>query len=361
MISHVQDLVKDYNPVRSHPSIYRRGLLFDPVVPNITRSNISRLSRSLGRNESEILQKSDKSVQDDNNFEEFLIGKVGPTLYHSFFGDYSRKWWGIEPKNLSVELAPKNLSIEEHASYGHISTDFTSTQEELYPLKGGIGTIARRLSDRFLKAGGILILKSDVIGMVVDSDKISSLIIMKDGDEQEIPCDRIISTFPLSTLCKFLNIPFELKYRADICVFMSVRTDRPLLDHSWIYFHDKDLLFGRIYEPSYVSKFNVPKGFSSLCAEITCFKDDRIWTDAFIPDIVLDQLNGTGFIKGGMASEVLGVTRVPNAYPLYTSDYREKLKTVFENVARYSNLAIYGRTGTFTYQNMDECIRFSLT
>ena len=39
------------------------------------------------------------------NFEEYLINKVGKTLYTNFFKNFTEKFWNIEPKKLSVEWA----------------------------------------------------------------------------------------------------------------------------------------------------------------------------------------------------------------------------------------------------------------
>lgn len=42
---------------------------------------------------------------DYKNFETYLISKVGKTLYNNFFKNFTKKFWGIDPKKLSSEWA----------------------------------------------------------------------------------------------------------------------------------------------------------------------------------------------------------------------------------------------------------------
>lgn len=45
------------------------------------------------------------SEPDNTNFETYLISKVGKTLYHLFFENFTRKFWGTNPKELSAYWA----------------------------------------------------------------------------------------------------------------------------------------------------------------------------------------------------------------------------------------------------------------
>jgi len=47
------------------------------------------------------------------NFETLMISLVGPTLYNFFIYNYSKKMWGIEPKDLEPAWIPKTLTIRE--------------------------------------------------------------------------------------------------------------------------------------------------------------------------------------------------------------------------------------------------------
>jgi protoporphyrinogen oxidase len=54
------------------------------------------------------------------------------------------------------------------------------------------------------------------------------------------------------------------------------------------------------------------------------------------------------------------VTRVRNAYPVYSCDYQENLEIVNDFLSEYKNLITAGRTGSFRYLNMDDCIKEGL-
>ena len=45
------------------------------------------------------------------NFEEYVIGLMGPTLYRLFIEGYTRKQWGRDPKELSSSFAPRRVEL----------------------------------------------------------------------------------------------------------------------------------------------------------------------------------------------------------------------------------------------------------
>lgn len=46
-----------------------------------------------------------------SNFEDYAIEVMGPTLYEWFCRDYTRKQWGVEPRELSSKFAPKRIDF----------------------------------------------------------------------------------------------------------------------------------------------------------------------------------------------------------------------------------------------------------
>lgn len=55
-------------------------------------------------------------VNDEKNFETCMISLLGPTLYRLFIYKYTKKMWGINPKDLSAEWAPKRLELRDDSS-----------------------------------------------------------------------------------------------------------------------------------------------------------------------------------------------------------------------------------------------------
>jgi len=317
----------NYHAVSSNPAIFKYGTIFDNVIPVITIRNVYNLPRILQeKTKMEIQQLKNNRKPDTSNFKNCIVSQIGETLYWEFFGEYSKKWWGIDPEKLSSDLAPKNLRIDKRKTYGHITTDFTKINNEIYPVKGGVFEIVRGLVNEINKLGGIIKTECNVRGLCVDGDSISHIIVECGNDELEISTDdkQIVSTIPMNKICEMLNIKFDLQYRGDICIFLKFRGNRTL-DYSWMYFHDSDIIFSRIYEPLYYSVYNVPKGYSSFCVEVTCFDGDNVWRNKHLGDKVIEQLIDLSIIKRSQEPEIIGIAKDPHAYPVFTVDYKQKL------------------------------------
>ena len=361
VLNFVKQLLRNnYQYVSSNPAIYKYGRFYDNVVPVITNQNIENLpAEKRGRAKEEICNlKGNLSL---NNFEDCIISQIGQTLYDEFFREYSEKWWGVQPKQLSADIAPKNLTIGRDKFYAHITTNFERALEEIYPLRGGIFEIARSLKNEVEKFGGYIITKSNVKKMELDGEEIARVVIDREGEEIEVETDgrSIVSTIPLTNLCDMIGIQHKLVYRGVICVFLAL-TGNQIFNYSWIYFHDKDVIFGRVYEPLYYSKFNAPSGYTSLCVEVTCFKDDSTWKDTYLGDKVVEQLLDLGIVKKNQEPKILGIRKDAFAYPLFTVGYEKELEKIFSRLSLIKNLTVIGRAGSFKYLNMNDCIKWAL-
>lgn len=353
-------LRNNYHHISSNPAIFRYGKFFDNVIPTITYKNLENLPNEIKERVKRELEKSNKKI-DLSNFENCIISQIGETLYWEFFGEYSKKWWGMDPKNLSSDLAPKNLKINKKKSYGHISTNFESLSGGIYPTKFGIFEIARKLEKKVRNLGGKIVTNSEIKYLEFEEDKITKIIVEKDRDEAEISSNKslISSTIPLTSLCEMLKIENDLAFRGNVCIFLKLN-GKKMFDFSWIYFHDSDIIFSRIHEPLYYSSYNAPKGYTSLCVEVTCFENDKIWKDRYLGEKVVGQLIDLGVIKKLQAPEILGRAHYGYAYPIYTVDYRQKLKEIFDALESFKNLKIVGRTGSFSYLNMEDCLKWAV-
>jgi protoporphyrinogen oxidase len=355
-----QLLRNNYHYVSSNPAIYKYGRIYDNVIPVITFQNIENLPPEKRDKAKQEICKLNRNLS-LNNFEECIISQIGQTLYEEFFKEYTEKWWGVPPKQLSADIAPKNLAIGRDKFYAHITTNFERALEEIYPLRGGIFEIARMLKNEVEKLGGYIVTRSNVKKLELDGDEIAHVVIEREGEEIEVETigRLLVSTIPLTNLCDMLGIQHRLKYRGDICVFLAMKGNQ-IFNHSWIYFHDKDIIFGRVYEPLYYSKFNAPSGYTSLCVEITCFKDDSTWKETYLGDKVVEQLLDLGMIKKNQEPKILGIRKDPFAYPLFTIGYEKELEKVFSELNLIRNLRVIGRAGSFKYLNMNDCIKWAL-
>jgi UDP-galactopyranose mutase len=52
---------------------------------------------------------------------------------------------------------------------------------------------------------------------------------------------------------------------------------------------------------------------------------------------------------------------VTNTYPIFTTNYRNEIKRVKNEISKFKNLTLFGRQGSFSYENADGLIKDALT
>ena len=124
----------------------------------------------------------------------------------------------------------------------------------------------------------------------------------------------------------------------------------------YTYVADPDVVFNRIYYPTRSVGGLCPAGKDSLCVEIT--PDDE--RDAAQPERltqrIQDGLRKLRVCEPGDIEE-LKYMFVPDSYPVYPLDYREKLERIWSRLDRFDNLRSIGRSGQFWYNNMARSMR----
>ena len=137
---------------------------------------------------------------------------------------------------------------------------------------------------------------------------------------------------------------------------LKIRRPLPPGDDLYTYIADEDIVFNRIYYPNRSVEGLCPPGKDSLCGEITRpeFRDEN------------ERKELLGMISAGLAK--LGVCQpddiedveymfVPDSYPVYPLDYREKLDRIWVELDKIDNLRSIGRSGQFWYNNMARSLR----
>ena len=96
------------------------------------------------------------------------------------------------------------------------------------------------------------------------------------------------------------------------------------------------------------------EGQTSLGMEYFCFAGDEMWNT---PDDALIELASSELKTLGLAGSARvidgAVVRMPKAYPIYDSTYRDNLSAVRAFVDPISNLHTVGRNGMHKYNNQD--------
>jgi protoporphyrinogen oxidase len=187
-----------------------------------------------------------------------------------------------------------------------------------------------------------------------------------DGASAEIE-DRVVSTLPLPLLVERLGdaLPDEARAAASRLRFRHVRllflrlSRARLTDKASIYIPDPAFCVSRIYEPRNRSAEMAPEGETSVVVEAPCFSADAVATeppDAFLRRVV-GELSKLRLLDPG---DVLESRHhfVPNAYPVYSSDYGRQVAIVRDALARIENLDSIGRAGRFVYSHLHDQLRF---
>ena len=89
----------------------------------------------------------------DDSFESWVVNRFGRALYDVYFGPYTAKLWGMDPKDLSPDWASQRISVPD--LWGLVKETVSPGEDKArslvslfsYP-RGGIGRIADALAAR---------------------------------------------------------------------------------------------------------------------------------------------------------------------------------------------------------------------
>lgn len=199
----------------------------------------------------------------------------------------------------------------------------------------------------------------------------------KNGKENSIDCDIIISSMPIKNLIQSLeNVPEDIKnialglpYRDFMTVGVLLPQEEFLLravkknksvdeitPDCWIYVQDSNVKLGRIQIFNNWSPYMVKDNKNTvwLGLEYFCNEGDEYWTmsDEQFINFALEELVQIGVVSSTEQVILTHREKVRKAYPAYFDTY-----TQFDKVREYLNtisgLWCIGRNGQHRYNNMD--------
>ncbi|MFT7463040.1 MAG: protoporphyrinogen oxidase [Pseudohongiellaceae bacterium] len=226
----------------------------------------------------------------------------------------------------------------------------------LYP-PGGVGQICQRVAEDCVKRGVRLELNAANVDLERDGERVSK--VTWNGGEVVNPA-AVIWTGSVHRLCALTDIDREeLPFMTILLALMKIKKPLKDGDDLYTYIAEDDMAFNRVYYPNRSVAGLCPEGKDSLCVEVT--------RGAFTDDADRDAL--TENIKRGL--DRLGVCKpddieaieymfVPDSYPVYPLDYREKLDRIWSKLDRIDNLRSIGRSGQFWYNNMARSMRVGM-
>jgi len=304
--------------------------------------------------------------------ETILKRYYGEVLYQIFFKSYIEGVWGISPNGFSpsfareriprmntLELLDKLASGIKKKIKGKVRTDHyvEKVEGELYTTKKGFSLIAERFQERLVALGGSVRLNAEVTGVELQGDRVVSVRYKSHGETYEIQCSGVVNTLPINLAVRMfeptapahiLDSAEKLKFRGLVFVGLLIRKPK-VLPASFMYFREHS--FNRVSDLSQMGFEVTPSGCTLVVAEISCSPKDAVWKDeAMAKEVVLKDLKAEGFFTDEEVLEV-HVFRAEHAYPIYTLNYEQHLKTLLDYFGKTRNLMTAGRQGRFQYVN----------
>jgi len=204
------------------------------------------------------------------NYAEWLLAQFGETFSHEFPFRYTRKYWGLEPAELTTDwIGPRMYmpkleevirgAVGKRSGNKHYITDFR------YPAQGGFVSYAKGLSSNAKFHLGTPVAWIDSTAKRLGTSKGTTF-----------DYESLISSLPLPILINLIkDVPVSVRDAAAklrctslYLVDVGVQRDEGFPCADWLYFYDEDISFARVSFPHRFAPANVPPGHGSIQAEI---------------------------------------------------------------------------------------------
>jgi dTDP-4-dehydrorhamnose reductase len=315
------------------------------------------------------------------SFKDWFVASFGHTLYKTNCEPYATKHWRINPSQISSEWGQarspasfnlktiiKDLITKKYSNELGEDNPYPDADSFYYPKTGGVGSIANRFADEIRNMGGKIYTESEITKIDLSGDK-AVVEFNKYGSSQRLEADKIVSTISVYILSNLVTpaVPEDIKDRLSKLkylntIFINVIINRPKIsDDSWLYFPQpsNEIIFNRAVEFKNWSEDMAPSDKTSLCLDISCTSDEKIWTEDNDAQLIAKAKEGlvrSKIIDSEDEVEEAFVLKIPFTYPVYDLDYVDNLRPVVESLEKNDKLRLVGRIGKFSYSNMDDVI-----
>ncbi len=312
------------------------------------------------------------------NAEEALIMLYGTPLYEFFFKDFTHRYWGIHPRELSatfittkmprlsaVDVLKRALSKVGIKDRSVKAVDSALLEETLHYSRTGAEAMPRHLARAVRAAGGQVIQEAEVLRVEHDphTRRVTRVHYRHAGAEHTLDCAECVSTIPISRLAavaapeppeEVLEAARRIRYKPIAIYGLLVKKVR-CIDGLYIYYRDR--AFHRVGEPKNAGLSVDPPDHTVLIVETTCEIGDAKWAGA---DVVRAQIFADLEAEGICRREDIVETHLlqsETGYPVFALGFEPHLDRVKKWVASFQNLQSVGRQGGFTYPNMHSAMR----
>jgi protoporphyrinogen oxidase len=300
-------------------------------------------------------------------FEEWVVGRFGRRIYDDFFRSYTQKVWGIPGSEIQAEWAAQRIQnftlwAAALAILGFRRGQAPTLIEEFHYPRLGPGQMWERFRDRVEARGVPVHVQRRCVTVRHERGRVTGIELEHEGQITEHGVDGVISTLPLPDLIEALEpraprnvreAASRLRFR-NLCLVALMTTEEVPFPDNWIYLHDPGTVAGRVQNFGAWSEDMVRPGTTCLGVEYFCFDSDEIWRmpDSDAVALARSELAGIGLLDPELVIDGVKV-RVPKAYPMYDSYYREAVAEIRGYLESFTNLQTCGRNGLHRYNNQD--------
>ena len=312
------------------------------------------------------------------NAEQALVMLYGQPLYEFFFKDFTHRYWGIHPSELSATFIttkmPRLSAVDViKRALGKVgikdrnvkAVESALLDETLHYSRTGAEAMPRHIARAVSEAGGKVILGAEVSRILLDDsgNRVRGVTYRKDGTDHEIACDECISTIPvphLATRCEplppepVLEAARQIRYKPIAIYGLLVKKQR-CIDALYIYYRDR--AFHRVGEPKNAGLVVNPPDHTVLIVETTCEIGDDKWKGTEeVKQRIFSDLEHENICRREDVVEV-NILHSETGYPIFALGFEPHLEKVKRWIASITNLQSVGRQGGFTYPNMHSAMR----
>lgn len=273
----IAELFAKSSPLYAHPPVsynYWRGCwLKHPAQNNLAPLPIEEKVKIIDS----FVNRPRKDVAEISDYAEWLRVQYGDYFAENFPFAYTRKYWGVEAKQLETKWVGNRLHVSPlpevlRGAFAEQQENFYYTKFMNYPKKGGF----RSIMNECRKGLDIRLNKK-----AMRIDTAAKQVEFADGTVENY--DNLISSLPLPEIIKMIsdvpeNVQNAAKQLRWTCGYqVSLGFNRPdVAKYLWFYIYDEDVPPARVYSPNLKSPDNAPKGCSSLQAEVFFANDAKI-------------------------------------------------------------------------------------
>ncbi|MBU1912691.1 MAG: FAD-dependent oxidoreductase [Candidatus Omnitrophica bacterium] len=295
-------------------------------------------------------------LNSNGNFENWIIKTFGEGIANHFMLPYNRKFWTIEPKELTCEWLDGFVPVPdlEDTVTGAISDNtkpYGYNSRFWYPVKGGISELVNGFSDRIRNA--------HVNKKAVTIDQHRKEVVFEDVTIKKFK--NMVTTMPLPELANILvDMPSDvklafsmLKWTSIYVLNIGIKSDN-LTERHWVYYPEESVIFYRVGFPTSFSTDVAPEGRTSIYAEIAYSDAKKIDKDALVSRTIHD-LKKCGIILEESDVKICLPIDIKYGYALYDSN-RQHAVQVIKNYLEKFGIYTIGRYGSWKYMSMEDVI-----